>query len=183
MKAAGALLSRPAAYRAAIAAADTALAHLPRFVIYNGLNAWGKHREVPQPAQTDLPQLVPGEPGSEAMSSRDEILASIRANLPSWTGRLPSVPRSMTIRRLPCSTHSRQPAPHGRAASRSRASRRRPGAGPGEVCCSKGSCARDPGNHRAIAISPTSTTPAIWRMSTSPSCARRSPSPRPARCC
>ena len=44
MKAAGALLSRPAAYRAAIAATNIALAHLPRFVIYNGLNAWGKHR-------------------------------------------------------------------------------------------------------------------------------------------
>jgi L-lactate dehydrogenase complex protein LldF len=53
MKAAGVLLSQPAAYRAAIAAADTALAHLPRFVIYNGLNAWGKHREVPHaPKQT-----------------------------------------------------------------------------------------------------------------------------------
>jgi L-lactate dehydrogenase complex protein LldF len=49
MKAAGELLSRPAAYRAAIAATDVALAHLPRFVIYNGLNAWGKHREVPHP--------------------------------------------------------------------------------------------------------------------------------------
>src|SRR5260221_8976777 len=51
MKAAGVLLSQPAAYRAAIAAADTALAHLPRFVIYNGLNAWGKHREVPHPPE------------------------------------------------------------------------------------------------------------------------------------
>jgi L-lactate dehydrogenase complex protein LldF len=51
MKAAGELLSRPAAYRAAIAAADAALAHLPRFVIYNGLNAWGKHREVPHPPE------------------------------------------------------------------------------------------------------------------------------------
>jgi L-lactate dehydrogenase complex protein LldF len=49
MKAAGELLSRPAAYRAAIVAADVALAHLPRFVIYNGLNAWGRHREVPHP--------------------------------------------------------------------------------------------------------------------------------------
>ncbi len=49
MIAAGELLSRPAAYRAAIGAADAALAHLPRFVIYNGLNAWGKHREVPHP--------------------------------------------------------------------------------------------------------------------------------------
>jgi L-lactate dehydrogenase complex protein LldF len=47
MKAAGELLSRPAAYRAAIAAADTALAHLPRFIIYNHLNAWGRRREVP----------------------------------------------------------------------------------------------------------------------------------------
>jgi L-lactate dehydrogenase complex protein LldF len=49
MKAAGELLSRPAAYRAAVVAADTALAHLPRFVIYNGLNAWGRGREVPHP--------------------------------------------------------------------------------------------------------------------------------------
>jgi L-lactate dehydrogenase complex protein LldF len=49
MIAAGELLARPAAYRAAIGAADAALAHLPRFVIYNGLNAWGKHREVPRP--------------------------------------------------------------------------------------------------------------------------------------
>ncbi len=53
MKVAGELLSHPAAYRAAIAATDYALAHLPRFVIYNGLNAWGKHREVPHsPKQT-----------------------------------------------------------------------------------------------------------------------------------
>src|ERR1700758_4358748 len=49
MKAAGELLSRPAAYRAAIATADVALAALPRVVILNGLNAWGRHREVPHP--------------------------------------------------------------------------------------------------------------------------------------
>ncbi|HWX14486.1 MAG TPA: hypothetical protein VNY06_06475, partial [Methylocella sp.] len=54
----GALLSRPAAYRAAIAAADIALAHLPRFVIYNGLNAWGKHREVPHPPETTTQHLL-----------------------------------------------------------------------------------------------------------------------------
>ena len=53
MKAAGELLSRPAAYRAAIATTNVALAHLPRFVIYNGLNAWGRHREAPRaPSQT-----------------------------------------------------------------------------------------------------------------------------------
>jgi L-lactate dehydrogenase complex protein LldF len=51
MKAAGELLSRPAAYRAAVGAADGALAHLPRFAVYNALNAWGKHRENPHPPQ------------------------------------------------------------------------------------------------------------------------------------
>jgi L-lactate dehydrogenase complex protein LldF len=53
MKAAGELLSRSAAYRAAIATTDAVLPHLPRFVVYNGLDAWGKHREVPHaPPQT-----------------------------------------------------------------------------------------------------------------------------------
>jgi L-lactate dehydrogenase complex protein LldF len=51
MKAAGEVLSRPAVYRTAVATANTALEHLPRFVIYNGLNAWGKHREVPHPPE------------------------------------------------------------------------------------------------------------------------------------
>ena len=51
MKAAGELLSRPAAYRAAVGAAEGALAHLPRFVVYNALNAWGKHRENPHPVE------------------------------------------------------------------------------------------------------------------------------------
>jgi hypothetical protein len=53
MKAAGALFARPAVYRAAIERTNEALASLPRFVIYNGLNAWGKGREMPHPpAQT-----------------------------------------------------------------------------------------------------------------------------------
>jgi L-lactate dehydrogenase complex protein LldF len=51
MRAAGEVLSHPAQYRAAISTADFALTHLPRFAIYNGLNAWGKHREVPHPAR------------------------------------------------------------------------------------------------------------------------------------
>jgi L-lactate dehydrogenase complex protein LldF len=51
MKAAGELLSRPAAYRAAVGVAESALAHLPRFVTYNALNAWGKHRENPHPVK------------------------------------------------------------------------------------------------------------------------------------
>ncbi len=49
MKAAGALFARPAVYRAAIERTNDALASLPRFAIYNGLNAWGKRREMPHP--------------------------------------------------------------------------------------------------------------------------------------
>jgi L-lactate dehydrogenase complex protein LldF len=49
MKAAGALFARPAMYRAAIERTNDALAGLPRFAIYNGLNAWGKKREMPHP--------------------------------------------------------------------------------------------------------------------------------------
>jgi L-lactate dehydrogenase complex protein LldF len=47
MKAAGALLSSPALYRAALPIADSALRHLPRFLVYNRLNTWGRGREVP----------------------------------------------------------------------------------------------------------------------------------------
>jgi len=49
MKAAGAVLARPAVYRATVERTNEALASLPRFAIYNGLNAWGKNREMPHP--------------------------------------------------------------------------------------------------------------------------------------
>jgi L-lactate dehydrogenase complex protein LldF len=49
MKAAGAVLARPAVYRATVERTNDALASLPRFAIYNGLNAWGKNREMPHP--------------------------------------------------------------------------------------------------------------------------------------
>ena len=53
MKAAGALLSSPKLYRAALPLTDSALRHLPRFVIYNRLNTWGRGREMPRaPRQT-----------------------------------------------------------------------------------------------------------------------------------
>ncbi|MBV9750670.1 MAG: lactate utilization protein [Acetobacteraceae bacterium] len=47
MKAAGALLASPALYRAALPLADSALRHLPHFVVYNRLNTWGRGRDVP----------------------------------------------------------------------------------------------------------------------------------------
>ncbi|WP_428487409.1 lactate utilization protein B [Rhodopila sp.] len=53
MKAAGALLASPKLYRAALPMADSALRHLPRFVVYNRLNTWGRGRDVPHaPKQT-----------------------------------------------------------------------------------------------------------------------------------
>jgi L-lactate dehydrogenase complex protein LldF len=66
MRAAGELLSRPAAYRAAIAVTDAALAHLPRFVIYNGLNAWGRHREVPHPPKQTFHSWYQANRGGES---------------------------------------------------------------------------------------------------------------------
>ncbi len=53
MKAAGILLASPGLYRAALPLADSALRHLPRFIIYNRLNTWGRGREAPHaPKQT-----------------------------------------------------------------------------------------------------------------------------------
>jgi hypothetical protein len=40
IQAAGVLLSSPALYRAALPAADSALRHLPRFIVYNRLNTF-----------------------------------------------------------------------------------------------------------------------------------------------
>ena len=48
MKAAGEVLAHPAIYRAAISAADSALRHLPRFLVYNPLNTWTTKREMPE---------------------------------------------------------------------------------------------------------------------------------------
>jgi L-lactate dehydrogenase complex protein LldF len=53
MEAAGEVLSHPALYRTSVSAADSALRHLPNFVVYNPLNAWTKAREMPEaPRQT-----------------------------------------------------------------------------------------------------------------------------------
>ena len=59
MKAAGALLSSPLLYRAALPLADSALRHLPRFVIYNRLNTWGRGREMPPPPKQTLSAAGP----------------------------------------------------------------------------------------------------------------------------
>lgn len=49
----GKALARPAILRAAESMAKSALAHLPRSLLYGRLNAWGRHRELPAaPRQT-----------------------------------------------------------------------------------------------------------------------------------
>ena len=53
MRAAGVLLSSPKLYRKALPIADSALRHLPHFVVYNRLNTWGRERDLPPvPQQT-----------------------------------------------------------------------------------------------------------------------------------
>ena len=48
---AGKVLSNPQLYRIAARSAEPGLNMLPRFVIYNRLNAWGRHRDIPEPAR------------------------------------------------------------------------------------------------------------------------------------
>jgi len=53
MSALGAAMARPPIFKAAEEVAEAALPHTPRFLLYNPLNPWGKHREVPTaPGQT-----------------------------------------------------------------------------------------------------------------------------------
>jgi len=51
MRMAGKVLASPRMYSAAVAAARAGLEYLPRTMIYNPLNAWGRQREVPRPAR------------------------------------------------------------------------------------------------------------------------------------
>jgi L-lactate dehydrogenase complex protein LldF len=53
MSALGAIIAQPAAFHAAEAVGESALTYLPRFLLYNPLNPWGKHRGLPAvPKQT-----------------------------------------------------------------------------------------------------------------------------------
>jgi L-lactate dehydrogenase complex protein LldF len=53
LRMAGKVLGSPKLYRAAVDAIGASVEHLPRFMLYNPLNAWGRQREIPQaPAST-----------------------------------------------------------------------------------------------------------------------------------
>ena len=47
MRAAGKVLASPKLYRAATETANASISNLPRMVLYNPMNAWGRQREVP----------------------------------------------------------------------------------------------------------------------------------------
>jgi len=59
MKVADKVLSSPQLYQIATASVSTALKILPHFAIYNRLNAWGKHRDVPEAASETFHQWYP----------------------------------------------------------------------------------------------------------------------------
>jgi L-lactate dehydrogenase complex protein LldF len=71
MKAAGALLSRPRAYRAAAEAGAAALRVLPHFALYNRLNAWGRRRDNPEPAKETFHQWYARNRGDTRPPTRD----------------------------------------------------------------------------------------------------------------
>jgi L-lactate dehydrogenase complex protein LldF len=73
MKVADKVLSHPKAYRAAAEAGGTALKVLPRFAIYNRLNAWGRRREVPRPVTETFHQwYARNRGGGEPADTWDE---------------------------------------------------------------------------------------------------------------
>ena len=123
MRVAGKILASPKLYRAAVETAGASLEHLPRFMMYNRLNAWGRQREVPAAPQSTFRQWYLKNRGGQAMSSRDDILARVRQE-PAASRPLPEIPTF--DRALPTSIDDVQgrARPHGRQVRR-RAGRRR----------------------------------------------------------
>jgi L-lactate dehydrogenase complex protein LldF len=67
MKAAGAVLSHPKLYRAAIAAADSALKLLPSFAVANPLNSWtARGRDMPEAPKETFHQWYERTKGGKA---------------------------------------------------------------------------------------------------------------------
>ena len=113
MQVAGRVLSNPKLYRAAVETAGASIERLPRFMMYNRLNAWGRQRvtEAPQLTFAVLSRIGASDErrraapkalapprgegaqrqGGPSMSSRDDILARIRENHPR-SQPLPEVP-------------------------------------------------------------------------------------------
>ena len=56
MHAAGKVMANPKLFRLAVEGAETAVKELPRAVLYNPFNAWGKQREVPEAPESTFRQ-------------------------------------------------------------------------------------------------------------------------------
>ena len=56
MQIAGKVFASPRLYRAALAAASKSVDILPRFLLYNRLNVWGRQREIPEAPPTTFRQ-------------------------------------------------------------------------------------------------------------------------------
>jgi L-lactate dehydrogenase complex protein LldF len=56
MQVAGKVLGSPRLYRAAVSAVGTSVERLPRFMLYNPMNAWGLQRDVPKAPTTTFRQ-------------------------------------------------------------------------------------------------------------------------------
>ena len=70
MRMAGKVLGSPKLYRAAVEAAGAGVAHLPRFMMYSRLNAWGRQREVPQAPPATFRQWYLANRGKKKGGSR-----------------------------------------------------------------------------------------------------------------
>jgi L-lactate dehydrogenase complex protein LldF len=56
MRVLGKTLARPGRFRVAESVGEWAIAHLPHALLYNALNPWGKHRELPTPPKQTFRQ-------------------------------------------------------------------------------------------------------------------------------
>jgi L-lactate dehydrogenase complex protein LldF len=65
MRMAGKVLASPKMYRLAVEAAAAGISHLPRTLIYNPFNAWGKQREVPGAAKQTFRQWYVANRGTK----------------------------------------------------------------------------------------------------------------------
>ena len=72
MKVAGTVLSHPRAYRAAAESGVAALKVLPHFALYNRLNAWGRHRDVPEPPTETFHQWYARTRGRDSTAGPEE---------------------------------------------------------------------------------------------------------------
>jgi L-lactate dehydrogenase complex protein LldF len=77
MRAAGKILASPKLYRAATEAATTGMSRLPRALMYNPLNAWGRNRELPGAPKSTFRQWYLENRG-KPVSSPPELLSSPR---------------------------------------------------------------------------------------------------------